>query len=193
MAFCAWLTERWKNDLPPGWRVTLPSEREWEKAARGGLKIPPVPQVFNAADLSGNLALEAVKDNDHPQRLYPWGNDLDNEKLNFDMNIGTVSAVGCYPLGGSPYGCEEMGGNVWEWTRSVYEKNYPDNDRLWTQRDNSDDSKQSRVLRGGGFDSDLSDVRCAARLDSHPFNRLSFIGFRVVLSPLPLDSEASEL
>ncbi|MCX7092242.1 MAG: SUMF1/EgtB/PvdO family nonheme iron enzyme [Methylobacter sp.] len=193
MAFCVWLTERWNTVLPQGWRVTLPTEREWEKAARGGLKIPLTTQAFTAADLAENLSSEAVKDNDSPQRLYPWGNDLDNEKLNFDMNIGAVSAVGCYPLGGSPYGCEEMGGNVWEWTRSVYAKNYPDNGSLWLQRDNSDDSEQSRVLRGGGFNDLQSRVRCAARYDVHPNDRDYDLGFRVVLSPLPLDSEASDL
>lgn len=192
MAFCAWLTERWKKDLPSGWRVTLPTEREWEKAARGGSKMPLATQGFTAVDVSEHLALEAVKDKDRPQRLYPWGDAPDNEKLNYNMNIGTVSAIGCYPLGSSPYGCEDLSGNVWEWTRSVYE-NYPDHDGLWLQHDSSDDSKQSRVLRGGGFDYNQNLVRCAARRYCHPNYRNYYIGFRVVLSPLPLDSENADL
>ncbi len=187
MAFCAWLTEHWTSVLPQGWRVTLPTEREWEKAARGGLKIPPVPQAFTADGLAGNLNSEAIKDNDSPQRLYPWGNDLDEEKLNFAMHIGTVSSVDCYPLGGSPYGCEEMAGNVWEWTRSVYEENYSDHDSLWLQRDSPANSRQSRVLRGGGFDGLQFNVRCATRGDVHPLNHYSSVGFRVVLSPLSLN------
>lgn len=183
MAFCAWLTEHWTSVLPQGWRVTLPTEREWEKAARGGLKIPFETQAFTAADLAENLSSEAVKDNGNPQRLYPWGDDLDNEKLNFNMNIGAVSAVGCYPLGASPYGCEEMSGNVWEWTRSTYDKSYPASEHLWSQRDNPDDNKQSRVLRGGGFSVDQFNVRCATRLYVHPVFRNFDLGFRVVLSP----------
>ena len=47
-------------------------------------------------------------------RAYPWGESFDPEKANAESNIGETIAVGCYPLGFSPYGCEDMSGNVWE-------------------------------------------------------------------------------
>jgi formylglycine-generating enzyme required for sulfatase activity len=91
LAYCRWLSER--TGLP----VTLPSEAEWEKAARGT-----------------------------DGRIYPWGNEAPTVDLcNFDNNVGDTTPVGNYsPAGDSPRGCVDMAGNVWEWTRSLY-KDYP--------------------------------------------------------------------
>ncbi len=115
--YCDWLGKR------------LPSEMEWEKAARGE---------------DGNL--------------FSWGNNFDPTKANIKVTgiRGTV-AVGSFPAGASPYGVEDMAGNVWEWTADPYQ-GYPTSSYV----DNfySDDL---RVTRGGGWFDDEAQVRAANR------------------------------
>jgi len=95
--YVKWLNEQHAGDLPKGYVYRLPTEAEWEKAARGSY---------------GNI--------------YPWGNEFGKNKCNsLEGGKGNTTAVGAYsPAGDSPYGCADMSGNVWEWTHSIFEK-YP--------------------------------------------------------------------
>ncbi|MBN2047273.1 MAG: SUMF1/EgtB/PvdO family nonheme iron enzyme [Anaerolineaceae bacterium] len=144
MAYCQWLSERTEK------RYLLPSEAEWEKAARGT-----------------------------QGRVYPWGNELWVGAANSkEAHIDGTTAVGQYsPKGDSLFGCADMAGNVWEWTRSMY-FNYPYE---------MDDGRESlliggnRVLRGGSWDSTLWGARCAVRRHGKPNEVDDRVGFRVVL------------
>ncbi|MGE0683978.1 MAG: SUMF1/EgtB/PvdO family nonheme iron enzyme, partial [Candidatus Binatia bacterium] len=165
MAYCQWLTRKLQgwSDLPEplatifreGGRVTLPSEAEWEKAARG-------------AD----------------GRLYPWGDEFDPNKTNTsETGINGTSAVGCFPGGKSPYDILDMSGNVWEWTRSLWGEKWEEPkftypyDPTDTRRENLSASNNIlRVLRGGAFWSSQRYARCASRLRHLPHFRLDHWG-----------------
>jgi len=95
IAFCQWLSQ------VTGKVITLPSEAEWEKAARG----------------------------DKDTRAYPWGDTFDRLRRNTrELGIGSTTPVGIFPDGASPYGVLEMSGNVWEWCRNKYDD--PDDEEI---------------------------------------------------------------
>ncbi len=116
----------------------------------------------------------------------PWGSEPDPNRANYDKTgLGATSAVGCFPGGASPYGCEEMSGNVWEWTRSLYgDYPYPQEGPERQARENLNaPDNVSRVLRGGAFDDIARNARCADRYGLSPGSRINLSGFRVVASP----------
>ena len=120
------------------------------------------------------------------RQRYPWGNEPDANRANYDESgIGATSAVGCFAGGASVYGVEELSGNVWEWTRSLYgEYPYPMSGAERDKRENlAAGSSDSWVLRGGSCYVNKAHVRCAQRYRYYLYLWLNDSGFRVVVSP----------
>ncbi|MBO3710302.1 MAG: SUMF1/EgtB/PvdO family nonheme iron enzyme [Candidatus Accumulibacter sp.] len=193
LAFCAWLGERWRDRLPAGWSVALPSEAEWEKAARGGVELPVAAQYATVGQ-GFALADPARRKNPQPQRAWPWGDEWELEWANAEMSIAASSTPGCFEAGRSPYGCLDMAGNVWEWTRSLWGTDWRQHafvypyDAWDLKREDLDTSDDVfRVVRGGSWDARRVFARCAVRFRSLPGIRFGDSGFRVVLrsSPVP--------
>ncbi|MCZ2155103.1 MAG: SUMF1/EgtB/PvdO family nonheme iron enzyme, partial [Bryobacterales bacterium] len=169
LAFCDWLDRRWRPYLPDGYRVTLPSEAEWEKAARGGRVVPVSSHVTTVDSLRETLAAPPDEmTNLFPQREYPWGDEPEKPETGSDVyranneaaGIDRPTAVGSFPAGAGPTGCHDMSGNVWEWTRSYYDKKRPY--RLSAEYETVDrNNREVMLLCGGAYWSGYAG--CSAR------------------------------
>jgi formylglycine-generating enzyme required for sulfatase activity len=154
-AFCDWLSRE------TGFSFRLPTEAEWEKAARGS-----------------------------DGRLHPWGDDLPTpDRCNFhEANINSTTSVDSFVDDASPFGALDMLGNVMEWTGSVYRIDgavsfgypYAPNDGREILRGEGD---FELVQRGGSYLSGMSDLRCARRfVETHSQED---VGFRVAITLYP--------
>jgi formylglycine-generating enzyme required for sulfatase activity len=152
MQYITWLNHMTDQE----WR--MPSEAEWEKAARGT-----------------------------DGRIYPWGNQWDGTRANIDdRGVGIETLVGTTPVGtyaeqgdASPYGCHDLAGNVWELTSSLW-GNDPHVDD--TQHEHITHPTTAHVLRGGSWDSYPREARVADRGRLLPPGRGDLIGARLAVS-----------
>ena len=199
LAFCRWLQAR--AHLPPFFQLGLPSEAEWEKAARGGESLPAKPVVRTIASGLVEPPQPDMLPEERNQRQYPWGDEFNPNRANCDeTKLRATSAVGCFQAGASPCGVEDMCGNTWEWTRSLWGKDWQKPSFRYpylmdVKRESPDaPSEILRVLRGGAWGGPADGARCAYRYGGDPGYRGRLIGFRVVASPFfPLNSVPSEL
>lgn len=147
--YCQWLGRK------TGKRILLPSEAQWEKAARGT-----------------------------DGRQFPWGNERPNfGRANFANNVGETTPVDLYPKGVSPYGCWDMAGNVPEWTRDSYAEDWlarmpdvnPVNEALELNPD-----KIAWGIRSGDY---ASGSYCLCETYRQGGGRIDHAGFRCVCEP----------
>lgn len=162
VAYCCWLAETTQKPF------RLPTEAEWEKAARGT-----------------------------DGQAYPWGDGWEDGRCNTaEAELNSITAVDAHVQGASPYGLLDVAGNVWEWTASLWGKDwykadfgYP-YDALDGRENPGADDSVCRVLRGGSFAYAGAFSRCAYRYKNLPQSFSDGIGFRVALTLPVADGSA---
>ncbi len=154
--FCQWLSTRERR------KFRLPTESEWEYAAKGndGRKFP-----WGNYDGRGDLANFADRNT-----VFAWSDH------DIDDGYPESSPVGAFPLGASPFGIEDMAGNVWEWCLDYYELYRPGS----KVNPRGPTAGTKRVHRGGSWKSRFSSLRTTVRSSNVPGFSCNDLGFRIV-------------
>jgi formylglycine-generating enzyme required for sulfatase activity len=149
VAFCRWMTQHQYHN-PDGYTYLLPSEAEWEYAARRATR-----------------------------RTYPWGDEEpDAERANCEQTYNGTTAVSCFPASATPEdGIHDLAGNVWEWTRSEYRK-YP-YDPADGREDVCNPVETRFILRGGSWDNYSYDLCAFQRIVLAPDSHVYYVGLRL--------------
>ncbi len=166
-AYCDWLTERWRREgrIAADEHVRLPTEPEWERAARG-----------DQPDMGADVL------------AYPWGHAWADDAANSEeAGLNTTCTVGLFPKGRSAYGCYDMVGQVWEWCTTLWGGDMATPNFRYPYANDGREALDAgpsirRVLRGGCFSSGKLKACCTYRGSLEPDGFWRGNGFRILVS-----------
>lgn len=168
-AYCAWLTDCWRTEgrISANEIVRLPTEPEWERAARGDQQD------------AGDTVM-----------VYPWGTQwMDDAANSEEAGFNNTCTVGIFPKGRSPYGCYDMAGQIWEWATTLWGDDMATPHFLYPYVNDGREALDAapsirRVLRGGCFSSGQMKACCTYRGSLEPDGYWRGNGFRIVVSTI---------